>query len=178
MAKSLQEQLLAAGAVDKSRATKLKKAKHKKAKQQARGSAPEDEVKISAKQSQADKVARDRELSRIKQQEIEEKGIAAQVRQLVENNRVEQMTGEIAYSFADENIVKRIYIDARQQQLLINGKLAIARIDEAYELIPAPIARKISERRPQTILVLNHGEVPSDLDDDYAEFEIPDDLSW
>jgi uncharacterized protein YaiL (DUF2058 family) len=178
MAKSLQEQLLAAGAVDKNRATKLKKAKHKQAKQRARGSVPADEVKISAQQSQAEKIARDRELSRLKQQEVDEKAVVAQVRQLVENNRIEQSGGEIAYSFSDHNIVKKIDVDADQQRRLVQGSLAIARVDGPYELIPAPVARKINERRPETILVLNDGDDPSAPDDDYAAYEIPDDLSW
>lgn len=178
MAKSLQDQLLAAGALDKSRATKLKKAKHKQAKQRSRGAAPTDDVKISAQQAQAEKITRDRELSRLSQQEIESKAIIAQIRQLVENNRVAQTDGEIGYSFSDQNIVKKIYVDNEQQRRLIGGALAIVRIDTAYELIPAPVARKILERSPDSVLVLNDSDGPSEVDDDYAAYEIPDDLSW
>ena len=56
MAKSLQQQLLEAGALDKNRALKLKKAKHKEGKQRARGATPEDEVKALAQKAQAEKI--------------------------------------------------------------------------------------------------------------------------
>ena len=90
MAKSLQEQLLEAGALDKARATKIKKAKHKQGKQRARGSAPPDELKITAQQAQAEKIARDRELSRQRQAELDAKAIAAQVHQLIERNIIDR----------------------------------------------------------------------------------------
>ena len=58
MAKSLQEQLLEAGALKKDRATRLKKEKRKKGRQQQRGAGATDTAKLSAQQAQAQKVAR------------------------------------------------------------------------------------------------------------------------
>ena len=179
MAKSLQEQLLAVGAVDKERATKLKKAKHKQAKQRARGSAPPDELKISAQQAQEKKIARDRELSLQRQAVLEQKAIAAQVRQLIENNVIERDGGEFAYNFPDRDVVKKIHITQEQLTALAHGRLAIARCDGGYALIAAPVAAKIVERDPGSVVVLNTmTEKIEDGDDLYADYQIPDDLTW
>ena len=179
MAKSLQEQLLAAGAVDKERATKLKKAKHKQAKQRARGSAPPDELKISAQQAQEGKMARDRELSRQRQVELEQKAIAAQVRQLIENNVIERDGGGLDYNFSDQGVVKKIHVTQAQHTALAQGRLAIARSDGAYALIAAPVAAKIIERYPAAVVLLNTAtEKREDGDYLYADYQIPDDLTW
>jgi uncharacterized protein YaiL (DUF2058 family) len=179
MAKSLQEQLLEAGAVDKARATKIKKAKHKKGKQRARGSAPPDELKITAQQAQAEKIARDRELSRQRQAELDTKAIAAQVHQLIERNIIDRDDGEIAYNFSDQGVVKKIHITQDQQTGLARGRIAVARFDGAYALIAAPVAAKITERDPAAVIVVNdRADSETDSDDPYADYQIPDDLTW
>ena len=178
MAKSLQEQLLAAGAVDKNRATRLKKAKHKQVRQRTRGGVLPDEIKVSAQQTHEKKVAHDRELSRLKQKDTDAKALISQVRQLVELNRVEKGDGDDAYSFSDKNVVKTIYVEQGQKQRLADGALAIARVDDVYELIPTPVALKIMERYPDAIIVLNDGDEQSDASEEYAAYKVPDDLDW
>ncbi len=179
MAKSLRDQLLQAGVVDKNRATKIKKAKHKQAKQRARGASQPDEVAITAQQTQAKKTERDRALSRQRQTALEEKAIAAQVRQLIERNRLERRDGEIPYRFCDGGIVKKIQVSGEQQTGLAGGLLAIARLDSTYVLIPAPVAAKIAERDARAVLVLNTADDKGANDDDaYVDYQIPDDLTW
>lgn len=179
MAKSLQDQLLAAGAVDKVRATKIKKAKHKQGKQRARGSAPPDELKISAQQAQQEKIVRDRELSQQRQAVLEEKAIAAQVRQLIQNNIIECDGGDLAYNFTDRDVVKKIYVTQEQHTGLARGRIAIAHFDEGYALIAAPVAAKIIERDPASVVMLNTmTDNVEDGDDLYADYQIPDDLIW
>ena len=179
MAKSLQDQLLEAGAVDKVRASKIKKAKHKQGKQRARGSAGPDELKISAQQAQEDKAARDKELSRQRQAALDEKAIAAQIRQLVEQNIIVREGGDIAYNFSDRDKVKQIHVTQEQLTGLAAGRIAVARIDGAYALIAAPVAAKIIERDPGAVVVMNTTtQSDMDADDPYADYQIPDDLTW
>lgn len=179
MAKSLTDQLLAAGAVDKDRAAKSKKAKHKRNKQHARGSAQPDQIKITAQRAQTTKSKRDRALSRQAQAVLEEKAVAAQVRQLIEKNNIDRAGGEIPYNFADRGVVKRIYITGKQQAALAGGRIALARLDESYVLIPVPVATKIAERDPAAVLVMNTADDGEpDADDPYADHQIPDDLTW
>jgi uncharacterized protein YaiL (DUF2058 family) len=179
MAKSIQDQLLAAGAVDKARATKLKKEKHKQGKQRARGSALPDELKLSAEQAQAKKTARDRDLSLQRQAVLEEKAIAAQVVQLVTGNMIERDGGDVAYNFSDQDVVKKIHVTQEQITSLAGGRIAIARLDGGYALIPALVAAKIIERAPAAIVMINtQAETPHEGDDLYADYQIPDDLIW
>jgi len=179
MAKSLQEQLLEAGAVDKNRALKIKKQKHKQGKQRARGAGDDDVVKHSAREAQAAKAAKDRALSRERQAAAQQRAIAAQVRQLIETNAIDREAGDVTYNFPDAGIVKKILITPDQQQHLAVGRLAIARLDTAYVLIPARIADKIAERDAASIVVHNTATDSDPVEDDeYADYQIPDDLTW
>lgn len=181
MAKSLQEQLQSAGVVAKDRAQKLKKQKHKQDKQRSRGAtdADADAVKRDAEQVQAEKAARDRHLSRERQALSEAKALAAQVRQLVEKNEIAREPGEIPYNFSDAGIVKKITISAFQHGQIVAGRIAIARLDGAYRLIAAPVAAKIAERDPDSVIVMNTSDEAATTEDElYAEYQIPDDLTW
>lgn len=179
MAKSLQEQLLQAGVVDKERATKLKKAKHKEGRKRLRGAAETDETKAAAERARTEKAARDRVLSQQQQAAAAEKAVAAQVRQLIEKNRIEGEAGEIPYNFSDQNVIRKMYVSESQQTALVDGRIAVARLDGSYVLVPAPVATKVRERDPGAVLVLNiAGDGVVDADDEYADYQIPDDLTW
>ncbi len=177
MAKSLQEQLLAAGAVKKDRAARLKKAKHKQGKQQLRGAAGDDDIKRSATLAQAEKLERDRELSRVQQHEREVKARAAQLRQLIVSNRIDTDAGDSPYNFADGKLVHKLFVTGAQQTALANGKLAVARLDDGYALVPAAIAAKLRERDADVVVLLN-AATTADVDDPYADYQVPDDLTW
>lgn len=75
--------------------------------------------------------------------------------------------------------LKKIYVDKVMQNQLVNGRLAIARYLDGYEVIPASVADKIAQRDEESI-VLNNTVADSiaDEDDPYADFVIPDDLMW
>jgi len=60
---------------------------------------------------------------------------------------------------------------------LTQGQLAIVKSVEHYEIIPKAVAEKISQRDASAIILLNDG-VEEEIDDYYADFEIPDDLMW
>jgi uncharacterized protein YaiL (DUF2058 family) len=165
--------------VDKGRAQKLKKQKHKQGKQRARGAGGDDVVKQSAREVQAAKAAKDRALSREHQAAAEQRAIAAQVRQLIETNAIDRGAGDVAYNFPDGGIVKKITTTPDQQQHLAAGRIAIARLDTTYVLIPAQIAGKIAERDPESIVVCNTAAQTDVVEDDeYADYQIPDDLTW
>lgn len=175
---SLQDQLLQAGLVDKKKAKKLKQEKRKESKGQ-KGHVQPDEAKVSAKRSLLEKAEHDRELNRQKQAKSVEKAIRAQIIQLIQMNRVDRQGGDIAYQFKDGSKIKKIYTTQRQQQELSNGRLAIAKLGENYELLPSPAAEKIMQRDPQVIVVLNVNDQGSvDENDPYADYQIPDDLMW
>ena len=178
---SLQDQLLKAGLVDKKTAKKAGKDKRKSQKIQHKSKAVTvDESKLAAAQVRADKVARDKALNAEQKAQAERKAIAAQVKQLIETQRQPKNEGgaaDIAYNFSDGKQIKKIFVSAVVQKYLTNGRLAIVKLGDGYELVPAGVADKISQRDPEAI-VSQQSASAVDEDDPYADYEIPDDLMW
>lgn len=176
---SLQDQLLQAGIVDKKKAKKINQERRKEAKQKGKGQPVVDDNKRAAQQALAEKAERDREINRQRNLEAEKKAIRAQVVQLIELNRIERRTGETAYNFADGKKVKKLYVTALQHAQLVKGLLAIVKLREQYELVPAAVAEKIKQRDEAAVLVLNTASAAQrEEDDPYADYQIPDDLMW
>lgn len=169
---TLQEQMLQAGLIDKKKMKKASKTS-KKSRTLAK------EAKAAVEEKRAAQVAQDQALNRQKQQEAEKKAIAAQVKQLVEMNKIDRKDGDIGYNFTDGTLVKKIYVNKETQQQLVNGRLAIARYQDGYAIVPGVVADKIAQRDESTIVLNNTvDEQTMDEDDPYADFKIPDDLMW
>ncbi|MEE9426317.1 MAG: DUF2058 domain-containing protein [Methylococcales bacterium] len=181
MANSLQDQLLKAGIINKQKAGKVNAEKRKKIKQSRQTKTNDvDENKQAVQQTQSAKAEKDRQLNQQRQQQLEQKAIHAQIRQLIISNRQPQDDSESAYNFSDNNIVKKIHIAASLRGQISEGQLAIVKLDEKYEVVPAIVARKISERNKNFVIVLNESSNSSDIseNDTYADYQIPDDLMW
>lgn len=178
---SLQEQLLKAGMVDAKKAKRLEKEKRKAAKQQPKGKPSVNEAREQARQVLAEKTERDREANRQQREVAQAKAITAQIKQLIDVNRIARDGGDIAYQFTDGSKIKKLYVTSAQQSQLVNGQLAIVKFNENYSLVPAPVAQKISQRDEAYVLVLNQSvkqDAVSAEDDPYADYKIPDDLMW
>lgn len=179
---SLQDQLLKAGLIDKKKAQSTKKVKNKQQYQQKKGQQQKTETDAArelaekAKQEQAE---RSRELNRKQREEAERVAIQAQIRQLIDMNRINRSRGEIAYQFADGNKIQSIYVTDKLQQQLADGIIAIVRAGETYELIPRQVVDKIVQRDESCLVILNDSKDEVSAEDDpYADFQIPDDLMW
>ena len=176
---SLQDQLLKAGIVDKKKVKEINKEQRKQAKQQPKGHAQVDEAKEQAKLTLEKKSEQDRKMNKELQAQVEKKAIQAQIIQLIKVNKINRRSGEIAYQFTDEKKIKKLYVTDELQQQLIKGQIAITRLGESYELVPAPVAEKIQQRNENAIVLLNQKQNQVvDEDDPYADYQIPDDLMW
>ena len=176
MAKSLQEQLMKAGLVDKKKAKTLKKAQQHAKRTNAPGA---DEAAKLAQQAKQEKLERDQALNKKRNEQAAQKEVLAQIKQLIQSNQIDHKHGDIAYQFSDDKTVKKIYVDADQHSQLISGYIAIARIKEGYALVPKKVAEKVQQRDAEFIVVLNTAKKDHiDEDDPYADFQIPDDLMW
>ncbi len=168
-----------AGLADEKKANAIKKEKHKQRKQQPKGTVQPNETQIRAQQSRAEKADRDRKLNLERQQAAERKAVQAQIRQLVQTNRLDRRGGETAYQFVHDKKIKKIYVDETMLDQLSRGRLAVVYINEAYELVAEGVARKIMDRDPTAVLVLHERQKDDEATDDpYADYEIPDDLMW
>lgn len=180
MVSSLQDQLLKAGLVDEKKAKQAKKDKRKQDKVNHKSKQKSvDEAKVNAQKAIADKAERDRQLNAERDAVAEKKAIAAQIKQLIEINTKPKGDGDISYKFTDGKKIKSIYVSDTVQNQLANGLLAIAKLGDRYELVPAKIAEKIADRDESYIISKNdRSQEVADEDDPYAEYQIPDDLMW
>ena len=125
---------------------------------------------------------RDRQLNLERKQQADNKALIAQIVQLVEQYKLNRESADQEYNFNDGSIIKKILVTQTMSNELSRGRLCIVRANNIYEVVPKPIADKISERDNMAIIVCNDSkqdktEKGSD-DDYYAQFEIPDDLIW
>ncbi len=177
---SLQEQLLKSGLVSSAKAKTVKSEKHKQTQLQRNNNAAIiDEAKLLAQKTQAEKAARDRELNQLRQQQDEQKQLAAQVKQLIELNRLATDPEGIAYHFNDQNKMKTLYVSETMREQLIGGREAIVKFDGQYAVVSAEIAKKILARDAASLVVFNEADRDApNVDDAYADYQIPDDLMW
>jgi len=183
MAKSLQEQLMGSGLVDKKQAKKIQKEKRQKRKQTPKGLLQEEAAQkqdLVDKQKQ-EKIEKDRELNRLKKAEQDKKAIKAQIIQLIQANKIERQKGDIGFQFVVKKQIKKLYIDKEQQGYLLRGKLAITQQNDEFFIVPSAVAEKISQRDEAVVVYLEtmKNETIESLEDDpYKDFVIPDDLMW
>jgi hypothetical protein len=177
---SLQEQLLKSGLVSSAQAKTAKTNKHKQVQQQRKNNVVvNDDAKELAQKARAEQLARDVELNQQRQQQELKKQLLAQVKQLIEQNKLARDENGVAYRFTDDNKVKTLYVAETMRVQLISGQLAIVKSGKSYEVVTADIAKKISERDVSSVLVHNEpaaSVVPAD--DPYAGYAVPDDLMW
>ena len=184
---SLQEQLLKSGLVSTGQARAVKSEKHKQAKQQRHNKAAAvDGAKEQAQKARLEQAEKDRELNQRRKQEEQRKQLAAQVKQLIEQNRLPQNSASagqfddsLAYHFTDNNKVKALYVSKTMREQITQGQLAIVKLGQQYEVVPAEVAIKIKARDGLSVIVFNE---PATLDDNkedpYVDYQVPDDLTW
>lgn len=175
---TLQEQMLKAGLVSSKKMAKVQRTA-KKSRVQAR------EAREAVEENKKAQLERDKQLSEQQKQAVLAKEFRAQVKQLIEMNRITVAKGNITFNFTDGNLIKKIEVDKQTQTQLINGRLAIARLvinakgDCDYAIIPAVVADKIAQRDADSIVINSAlSQEEQDEDDPYADFKIPDDLMW
>ena len=177
---SLQEQLLKSGLVTAAKAKSVKSDKRKQTQQQRKNKVEVvDEAKELAQKAQAEKIERDRELNQLRQQQDEQKQLAAQIKQIVELNRLPRDPEGLAYNFTDNNKVKRLYVSEAMRDQIAEGRLAIVKLAQQYEVVSAEAARKIQSRDAASVIVFNEqNKIVDAVDDAYAQYQVPDDLIW
>lgn len=184
MAKSLQDQLLQSGLAKekpKGRKSKSPKAKkqHRAAGSASAGSQEPDRVQLNAKA----KAERDRQLNAKRQAELVRRELVGQIRQLIESSRLEIKDPEMDYNFTDGKTVRKLFVGKELHAQLAAGHAVITKLDGGYSIVPRAAADKIAERDAAFIVVLNDHDQNSAgsgdaVDDEYADYKVPDDLMW
>ncbi|WP_115576522.1 DUF2058 domain-containing protein [Xanthomonas campestris] len=181
MRNPLQEQLLKAGLVKKAQVDKIAREQVKQRHAKGGGVTPADADKVDAARLQAERAERDRALAEERNVQQRRQEVLAQVRQIVETNKVRR-EGEIDYRFNDGSVIRSVLVNPALRSQLASGALVIVRHGDGFELIPRTAADKVYSRDADAV-VLDHARTPalpsSDSDDDYySQFKVPDDLIW
>src|ERR1700676_612652 len=157
MSMSLRDQLLQAGLVNEKQAREAERQQQQRQQglqrlpKQQRGMATDQELAV--RQAQQSKTARDQQLNRKQQEKADRKARLAQVRQLIEQNRLPKVQCEEFYNFVDGNRIRRIAADAATRERLRRGEIAIVRYDAGYEWVLAATAARIRERDERAVVV-------------------------
>lgn len=178
----LQEQLLKAGLVKKSKVAEV--AREQNRARHAKGPSEPSEIQLEAERARAEKVERDRALAAACKEKARITELRAQARQIIEDRKVPR-SGESEYRFTADGAIRTLLINEDLRKKLSSGALVIARIDDSYELLPRAAAEKVRER-DVSMIVLDHGQdvgtepstATSEDDAYYAQFQVPDDLVW
>ncbi len=179
MRNPLQEQLLKAGLVNKTKAAQVVRDQIKQ--RQGKAPAPPGTEQVDAQRLQAERAERDRALSAERNAQARVSEQRVQIHQIVEAHKVRR-EGEIAYRFTDGDVIRSLLINEALRAQLASGTLVIVRHDLGYELLPRLAADKVYVR-DAAMIVLDHqrseatGDAGAD-DEYYKKFEVPDDLIW
>jgi uncharacterized protein YaiL (DUF2058 family) len=186
MSMSLRDQLLQAGLVNEKQAREAERQQQRQ--QQGRQKLPKpqrgmaSEQELAVRQAQQAKTVRDQQLNRKQQEKADRKARLAQVRQLIEQNRLPKVQCEEFYNFVDGNKIRRIAADAATRERLRRGEIAIVRYGAGYEWVLAATATRIRERDERAVVAEARAESvaaqPAPTDDAYQGFAVPDDLMW
>ena len=99
---------------------------------------------------------------------------------MINQHKIKDTDGEVAYQFIDDNKVKKIYLNQQIYNALVAGSLIIAKEADSYAVLPKALAERINDKMEGFIIVNNSekNEQTTDEDDPYAAYVIPDDLMW
>ena len=178
----LQEQLLKAGLVKKSRVAEAAREQHKA--RHGKGPASPSDIALEAERARLAKVERDRALERERKSQARLAELRAQARQIINDKQVPG-AGESEYRFDADGAIRSLLVNDEQRRQLASGALVIARLGKRYALLPRAAGTKVRER-DAGMIVLDHGtggdtgpaDATSDDDAYYAQFQVPDDLVW
>ena len=178
----LQEQLLKAGLVKKSKVAEVAREQNKA--RHAKSPAAPTQTQLEAERARAEKAERDRALEAERKAQARTAELRAQARQIIEDRKLPR-SGESEYRFTVDGVIRTLLVNDELRRQLASGALVIARIGERFELLPRLAADKVRER-DAGMIVLDHGQakgaepVAATSEDDayYAQFQVPDDLIW
>ena len=176
----LQEQLLKAGLVKKSKLAEVAREQNKA--RHGKGPAAPNDIQRDAERARAEKAERDRAIEAERKAQARSAELRAQARQIIEDRKVPR-TGELEYRFTAHGAIRTVLVNDDLRRKLSAGVLVIAQLDDRYELLPRVAADKVRER-DAGMIVLDHGQgteteaATSEDDAYYAQFQVPDDLMW
>jgi len=138
----------------------------------------EEQRQAELQKQAAAKAAKDAELNRKREEKAAAKARWAEIRQLVEQNRIPKPESDDYFNFVINGKVGRIPVDALLRERIVRGEIAIVRCDGHYELVPAETGERVKEREPRAVVNTSDKVESTPVDEAYKDFVVPDDLVW
>jgi len=152
MGNSFKDQLLKAGLVNRKQ---VKKVMHEERvnKKQKKGESTTGENSVAREELLA-REERNRELNRKRNEEKKRNENLAQVKQLIETNRLtlEERDNDEPYYFVVGKKIKKLFLSEKISNQLGSGELAIATLAGKFEIIPATVARQVAIRDEESLV--------------------------
>jgi uncharacterized protein len=181
MSLSLRDQLLKAGLVSEQQVQRVERDQRQKdytaprSKKKPAGPSPQE---LAAQRAAAEKIAKDAELNRRKQEKMARRAKFAEIKQLVGAHQVPRVETDDFYNFQDGTNIRRIPVTAPLRERLVRGTLAIVRCEGRYAFVPPEVAEQVRARVERALIHLNKPEAAPAADDPYKDYAVPDDLMW
>jgi len=173
MSDSLREQMLKAGfkqtVVKKKQPKRAKStaAKHKGGKSNQANKSPGNQPSSMERANIAEREAI-----------AERKRIKSEIKAIIDACKVNNTNGESSHSYLVGKRIKQMFITEELRAKLIAGDLVITRLNGATYLIPMEAGERVKALNPDWVVITAGSDGSSDIDDDYADFQVPDDLKW
>lgn len=206
MADSLRDQLIAAGYDAPKKEVKRKPRPHDNKKNQPNGKKTGDKNKARQKHQPASASTPNRQPgsrpgnkpanknnktgsathSAEALQAIEErKKLKAQIKTLIDDNKLENWKGELVYRYLVEKRIRELYVTEEMHKQLAERSVAVTRLNGDTYLVPLATAEQIKVINPQWSVFNTDADAkdqaeltPSEADTQYADYKVPDDLKW
>jgi len=177
---SLQEQLLKSGLASEDQLKKPKPKKKPAGKNHR--SRPNNTKKTTQSDSSKSKPSTQLASNKPEEPKTLGKALRTEIKQLLKSNKLNDKTGELPYNYVINNQVKRFYVNADQQKGLQEGKLVIVNWNTISYLITTETEVELRKLHPtiEVASVASESEAKPQKDDNdpYADYEIPDDITW
>lgn len=180
MSTSLRDQLLQAGLVSQKQVKEVERRQQQQTRQpvkQKQQKQTETSAHGAGKASQAEKTARDQLLNRQRQEKANRKSLLAQIKQLLDQNRLPPVEGDDRYNFVDGNKIRYVAVNPVIRGQLTRGEIVVVRHEGRYYLVRAELASRIRDRDAHAVIIGAARESPPS-EDAYQQFAVPDDLMW
>ena len=171
MSGSLRDQLLGAGFTEKK--VEKKPAKSKKTHNKKPAGRANRQQQVKAKPAPP---AKDNEQDL--KEALKRKRIKAEIKALIEAAAIKDMKGEKVYSYILGSRVKQIFLNPECHEKVSKKELAITRLNGNTYLIPLDTAEQVKTLNPDWAIIIASEHIPAEGEQEYSEFQIPDDLHW
>lgn len=110
----------------------------------------------------------------------ERKKLKAQIKTLIDDNKTEGWKGDTVYRYLVDKKIRELYVTDALHPKLTARDVAITRYNGETFIVPRETGKAIKEINPQwSVFNLEKEEVtPEQIDGEYADYQVPDDLQW